>query len=346
MGMARIQGLFFPAVHLLASGVNLIIIYWGGKAVIGDELSLGTIVAFLAYLQMMFWPMFAMGWVVSLYQRGKASMERINRILATEPNIRNLIASPHSDRMIGRIEINDLRFAYEGKPVLDGITLSIEPGQTVGLMGLTGAGKTTFLSLIARLYPLERGMITIDGVDLNDWDLGSLRQQIGFATQEPFLFSQTIAENIHFGSSDTDQDQMATAAEAAALDKDVPSFPYGYDTMVGERGITLSGGQKQRTAIARALVIDPAILILDDATSSVDTETEHEIHSRVHRANADRTTLIVSHRVAAVSDADKILFLEDGKIVEEGTHQELLDLGNRYSSLYRRQLLEQEIESL
>ncbi|MCB2231781.1 ABC transporter ATP-binding protein/permease [bacterium] len=347
LGMAKLQGLFFPLIHFLASGINLIILYFGGQLVMNDSIPLGTMVAFFAYSHMMFWPLFAMGWVVSLYQRGTASLDRINKILFTEAEVKNTRSEGlYGGPLRGKIELRNLTFAYNGQPVLDDISVTVNPGQTVGIMGMTGSGKTTLVSLIARLYPVNPGQVLIDDVDLNDWDLAALRRQIGFATQEPFLFSDTIADNIRFGNAGADEALLRRSAAAADLAKDIEDFPKAYETIVGERGITLSGGQKQRTAIARALATDPSILVLDDATSSVDTETEHQIHQRVHRAESNRTTLIISHRVSSVKDADFIIYLDRGRIAEQGSHEELLALDGHYATLYRSQLLEQEIEAL
>lgn len=346
LDLARVQGVFFPLMSALASLLNVIILYVGGVSVMRGSIPLGTLVAFFAYTAMLYWPMFALGWVISLYQRGTASLDRINRILFTEPIIKNENGDLHKAPMKGQIEFRNLQFAYNGTPVLRGIDLKIQPGQTIGVVGMTGSGKTTLVSLLERMFPVERGRLYIDGVDINDWDLESLRSQIGFATQEPFLFSETLADNIRFGTRDADLERITVAADTAALTKDIDTFPHGFDTMVGERGITLSGGQKQRTAMARAIITDPAILILDDVTSAVDTQTEDEINSRIRRVLQGRTAIIISHRVSSVKNADVIIYLHDGRIAEEGTHEELMQLNGYYADLYRSQLLEQELESL
>ncbi|HWR81811.1 MAG TPA: ABC transporter ATP-binding protein [Candidatus Deferrimicrobium sp.] len=346
MDMARLNGVLFPLIMFLASALNLTVLYFGGLDVIDGRIPFGTLVAFFAYLAMLFWPAFALGWVISLYQRGMASLDRINEVLFTEPIVKNTGDNLRSATMRGKIEFRDLRFSYNGRPVLDGINLVIEAGRTVGIVGMTASGKTTLASLLPRLYPVPRDKLFIDDIDINDWELSALRRQIGFVTQEPFLFSETVAENIHFGHATTKTEAVDAAAETAALAKDVQAFPHGFDTLVGERGITLSGGQKQRTAIARALLIEPAILILDDATSSVDTETEHEINERVRAASRRCTSIIISHRVSAVKEADSILFLQDGRIAEQGTHDELLALDGNYAELYRSQLLALELERI
>jgi len=333
-----------PLLLFLATALNLVALYFGGLEVISGRIPLGTMVAFFAYLSMLFWPMMALGWVISLYQRGKASLDRINEILDSVPDVRNLSKNLHKGKMTGRIELSNLCFTYDSEPVLDGINLIIEPGWTVGLVGPTGCGKTTLVDLLVRLYPIKRGCILIDGIDINDWDLTALRKQIGFATQEPFLFSDTIEENIRFGRSSAGHDEVTAATRVAALDGDVESFPAGYQTMVGERGITLSGGQKQRTAIARALMTDPVVLVLDDATSSVDTETEDQINVRIKSVLQGRTAIIISHRISSVKEADMIAYLDRGKIVEQGTHEELLKLNGSYAELYRSQLLRERLE--
>jgi len=345
LGMARLQGTLFPLIFFLASALNLVILYFGGMEVWDGTIELGTMVAFFAYLHSLFWPMFAMGWVVSLYQRGTASLDRINSILFTEPDIKNDSDRRYSEPMEGKIEFKNLRFGYDGDPILNGVNLTVEPSETLGVVGMTGSGKTTLAALLVRLYPVEKGQLFIDGVDINNWDLSALRKHIGFTPQEPFLFSDTIARNITFGGV-TDEETITAVAQSAALEKDISEFPGGYQTIVGERGITLSGGQKQRTAIARALYVKPAILVLDDVTSSVDTETENEIYDRLDRNYRDCTRVIISHRVSSVKDADKIIYLENGKIVEQGTHEEMMRLDGRYAELYHSQLLEMEIEKL
>ena len=344
--MARLYGTFFPLIAFLAAGLNLVVLYFGGLDVLHGVLPLGTMVAFFAYLSILYWPMMAIGWVMSLYQRGTASLDRINAILNTPSEIRDEIANPVQKEMHGDVEFRNLRFAYDGKPVLDGINLKIGAGQTVGIVGLTGSGKTTLVTLLSRMYPVHRDMIFIDSADVNDWGVKSLRSQIGFVTQEPFLFSDTMADNIRFGRESASMESIHDSARMSALSKDVESFPAGYETMVGERGITLSGGQKQRTAIARALAINPAILILDDATSAVDTETDHEINEAIRSRAKKCTTFIISHRMSSVKDADLIIFLEDGKIAEQGTHEELMSIGGNYAELYRSQLLAAELEQL
>ncbi|MFH1373727.1 MAG: ABC transporter ATP-binding protein [bacterium] len=346
LGMARIYAAFFPLILFLASGLNLTVLYLGGLDVMDGTIPFGTLVAFFGYLSMLMWPVVALGWVVSLYQRGTASLDRINNILHSQPEVVDHGKNLFKGSMQGRIELRDLSFSYNGRQVLDGISLTIEPGQTVGLVGMTAAGKTTLVSLLPRLYRLPRGRIFIDGRDVNDWELTALRRQIGFATQEPFLFSDTVARNIRFGHRPADTEQIVAAAEVSALAKDIESFPEGYDTVVGERGITLSGGQKQRTAIARAILVQPAILILDDATSAVDTETEDEINEKIKSVLKRRTAIIISHRISAVKESDVILYLYQGRVVEQGSHEQLLKLDGHYADLYRSQLLARQLEKL
>jgi len=346
MDLAKVQGLFVPLMRLVAAVSYLVVFYYGGMAVIRGEMGLGTVIAFFGYLGLLTWPVIAVGWVVSLYQRGTASLERINRLLHTEPAVQDNGSGITPEPMRGKIEFKNLHFTYNGRPVLDGIDLVIEPGQTVGVVGLTGSGKTTLVNLLARLHPVERGRLFIDDIDINDWPLHMLRGQIGFAPQEPFLFSNTIAENVRFGKIDADDDAIADASEIASLRKDIDDFPKRYETMVGERGITLSGGQKQRAAIARAILREPSILILDDATSAVDTETEDEISRRIKSVLAGRTSIIISHRASSVKDTDFIICLEDGRVAEQGDHDALMVRNGYYAELYRSQLLESELENL
>jgi len=345
LDLGRFEATFFPLLQSIAALLALVVLYFGGREVISGRIPLSTIVAFLMYLGMLTWPLIAIGWVVSLYQRGTASLDRINAVMRTEPDI-PIDSGGHRGRLQGKVEFRNLSFSYGERPALTNITLTVAPGDTIGVVGPTGSGKTTLVSLPARLYPVARGQLFIDDIDVNDWDSYILRRQIGFAAQEPFLFSATVAENIKFGRDDAPDSLVRETAHIADLAKDVTEFPLQYETMVGERGITLSGGQKQRAAIARAVLIDPAILILDDATSSVDTETEHQINERIRARTSSLTTFIVSHRVASVKNADLIIYLEDGRIVEQGTHDSLIAMGGRYAELYQSQLLAQEIESL
>ncbi len=348
MALAKLHGLFMPMMRLIASLSYLSVFYFGGLKVIDGTISLGTLVAFFAYLSVILWPVIALGWVLSLYQRGRASLIRINKIFASQPDIKENKKNPHREKLKGKIEFRNLSFAYNGSNILDNLNLTINPGETLGIIGLTGSGKTTIVSLLPKLFPVADGQLFIDDIDINDWETASLRSQIGFTTQETFLFSNSIKNNILFGvkSADISDEEINSAAEIASLDKDVESFPNKYETIVGERGITLSGGQKQRTAIARSIIIDPAILILDDATSAVDTETEHEINERIKQVLKNRTSIIISHRISAVKDADIIINIQGGKILEQGDHDSLIKLGGAYASLYQTQLLAMELESL
>jgi len=346
VGLGKLHAMFFPLIQFVGGGLALVVLYFGGREVISGQIELSTIVAFFLYLSILTWPLLAIGWVVSLYQRGTASLDRINNILFTEPEIKNEAAQPHYGEIRGKIEFRNLTFGYDDRLVLKEINLTIQPGQTLGIVGMTASGKSTLVSFLSRLYSVRRGQLFIDDIDINDWDLATLRKQIGFAAQEPFLFSATMADNIRFGASNGDLELIRQVANTAALAKDIEEFPAQYETMVGERGITLSGGQKQRTAIARAVLIDPAILVLDDATSSVDTETEYEINERIHARTRQLTTLIVSHRVSSVKDADLIIYLVDGKIAEQGSHEQLVVKGGYYADLYHSQLLAEEIEGL
>jgi ATP-binding cassette subfamily B multidrug efflux pump len=346
--LVRLQGFFFPSMSLFLGLGALLVLWLGSRAVIEGRLTVGGFVAFNAYLAMLSWPMIAFGWVTNMVQRGLASWKRMLEVLDAVPDI----ADPEPGRLVvlpaisGAIEFRDLTFAYGDRRVLDRVSVRIAAGQTVALVGPTGSGKSTLISLLPRLFDPPPGTVLIDGTDVRDLSLAQLRGAIGFVPQEAFLFSESIADNIAFGvggAAAADRDRIAWAAGVARLDKDVAGFPNGYDTAVGERGITLSGGQKQRAAIARALMPDPRILVLDDALSAVDTYTEEEILARLRGVMRQRTSIIVSHRVSTVRDADLILVLERGRVIERGTHDELVRLDGFYAELYRKQLLEEEL---
>lgn len=333
----------------------VIIVAVGVPMAVRGEISAGEFTSFILYLQRMIWYLIALGYVVNLYQRGTASLKRFNAILETEPTIKNDLTATEQPKIKGKIEFRNLTFSYNGEPVLDNINLKIEQGETVALVGKTGSGKSTLVSLIPRLLDAPENTIFIDDVSIRRFPLEQLRKSIGFVPQETFLFSDTLAENIAFGveGSNTNQSNYSSrsylsvekAAEVAGLADDIKDFPYKYEQRVGERGITLSGGQKQRTAIARAVMRNPRILILDDSLSAVDTYTEEKILQGLRDIRTDRTTLIVSHRVSTIKDADLICVLQDGRIIERGTHDELLKLGGEYADLYERQLLEEELEA-
>jgi ATP-binding cassette subfamily B protein len=348
MGLIRVQALFFPVMGLLMGIGALLVLWLGSLEVVAGRLTVGELVAFNSYLMLLAWPMIAFGWVTNLLQRGMASWKRILQILDTPPAIVDAPA-PGPIRAVadirGEIEFRHLTFAHGGQVVLRDITAVLPAGTTTAVVGTTGSGKSTLLNLLPRLYDPPPGTVFIDGMDVRDIPLHVLRGAIGFVPQEPFLFGTSIEENVAFGARAGDgwRDPVEAAAGVARLDKDVDSFPKGYDTVVGERGITLSGGQKQRTAIARAVVIDPKILILDDALSAVDTYTEEEILARLRQVMRQRTSLIVSHRVSTVRHADRILVLSAGCIVEQGTHDQLVAADGVYAGLHRKQLLEEEL---
>jgi ATP-binding cassette subfamily B multidrug efflux pump len=344
--LVRISGLFEPLLEMLIGVTFLIVLWAGGYRVLSGKLSLGGFVMFNTYMGMLVWPMIAMGWVVNLMQRGSASFERICQIMNERPTIAEPVSPQPLTRVRGEIEFRGVSVAYPAGRALRGVDLRIRAGATVAIVGATGCGKSTLVSLIPRLLDPTTGSVLLDGADLRTLSPQALRRHIGFVPQETFLFSSTIAENIAFGVEQATPDQIRRAAELAGLAADIDSFPAGYETMVGERGITLSGGQKQRTAIARALLRDPRILILDDALSSVDTLTEELILKGLAGVMRGRTVILISHRVSTVRQADRIVVLEKGAIVEQGTHAELAVAGGYYSELYRKQLLEEELEAI
>jgi ATP-binding cassette subfamily B protein len=340
--LVRLMGMLWPTLELML-GVALVLVLWiGGREVLAGRMQIGAFTAFNIYMMQLMWPIIALGWVVNIFQRGTASVIRLNEILQEQPEIKD---EPKAQALTvkGEIEFRGLNFAYDGKVVIRNVNLKIPAGTSMAIVGPTGAGKTTLVNLIPRIYDATPGSVLIDGRPIRDYSLHSLRENIGFVPQETFLFSDRIRENIALGVESADDRQIQHAAEAANIAADIAGFPERYQTMVGERGITLSGGQKQRTAIARALIRNPRILILDDALSSVDTHTEDKILNHLREVMRGRTTIFISHRVSTVRNADRIAVLHDGRIVETGTHDELLALNGYYSDLYNKQLLEEEL---
>ncbi len=345
----KLSATFYPLLHGLIGVMFVIIFFMGSRRIIAGHLSIGSFVAFQFYLGRMIWPLIAFGWVINLFQRGMASMLRLHEVWVVEPGADVSEARgprPEARAARGDLEIRDLTFAYDDRAVLRDINLSVRHGETIGIVGRTGSGKSTLLSLITRTFEPPPGTIFIDGRPIDAIPRRQLREWIGMVPQESFLFSESIAENIRFGRAEASDAEINGSADLAGLTNDVSTFPQGLRTMIGERGITLSGGQKQRTAIARALVREPIILILDDSLSAVDTATEERILRSLREVRKGRTVLIVSHRVSSVKDADHIVVIEEGAIVERGTHESLIVRGGYYADLYRRQTIEAELEEI
>ena len=345
-GLIRLTAAFYPLLHAMIGVMFVVMFFLGTREILAGSLTIGEFVAFQFYLARMIWPLIAIGWVINLFQRGMASMQRMTEIWNV-PSAKESSAEPCStENFQGAIEVRNLTFAYDQRPVLRNVSIRIESGQTVGIVGRTGSGKSTLLSLITRSYEAPLNTVFIDGCAVERIPIQSLREITGMVPQETFLFSESIAENIRFGRAEASTSDIDRVTELAGLSSDVLGFPAGTETVIGERGITLSGGQKQRTAIARALIRNPLILILDDALSAVDTATEERILRSLKMVRRGRTVLVVSHRVSSVKDADQILVLDDGQLVERGSHEELLSRNGYYADLYRRQTLEEEIEEI
>src|SRR4051794_2276039 len=365
--LVRLMGMLWPTLELMLGCAVVLVLWLGGREVLSGQLtiplitnfcaanpgiittlklegsmSVGQFVSFSTYMMQLTWPIIALGWVINIFQRGTASLIRINDIMNEQPAIQDAPAAKNRE-IVGDVEFRHLNFSYDGKQVLHDVNLRIPAGSSLAIVGPTGSGKTTLVDLIPRIYDADPGMVLIDGRPIRDYSIASLRKHIGFVPQETFLFSEKIRENIALGVDSATDTEIHNSADAANIAADIESFPEGYETLVGERGITLSGGQKQRTAIARALIRNPRILILDDALSSVDTQTEDRILNHLRDVMHGRTTIFISHRVSTVRNADRIAVLHSGRIVEIGTHDELITLNGYYSDLYNKQLLEEEL---
>ena len=344
LALVRIQALFFPMMVLLIGMSNLIVIYIGGKQYIDGEIeSLGTIAEFIIYVNMLTWPVATVGWVTSIIQQAEASQTRINEFLELEPEIKNNSESP--SKINGNIEFKNVSFTYDDTNIqaLKDISFSINHGETLAIIGKTGSGKSTILDLIGRLYDCNSGELLIDNTPIEQLNLYSLRDSIGYVPQDAFLFSDSIKNNIKFGKEDATDEDVYQAAKLAQVHGNITKFAKGYDTVLGERGITLSGGQKQRVSIARAIIKDPKILLFDDCLSAVDTETEEKILKNLYKVASGKTTIIVSHRVSSAKNADRIIVLDDGRIIQQGSHNTLINTTGYYKTLYLKQLSEKEI---
>src|SRR4051812_15032625 len=349
LNLVRLMGMLWPTLELLPGLGQILVLWLGGREVLQHHMTIGDFVAFNLYMAMLTWPVIALGWVINIFQRGTASLVRINEILAEKPEVRDVRPDLVPAPIHGEIEFRGLNLSYGGAPILKDVNLHIPAGSSLAIVGPTGSGKTTLVSLIPRIHDAPSDghpAVLIDGRPVTDYPLAHLRHNIGFVPQETFLFSDTIRENIAFGAENASLEDVRRAAAGASIAPDIEEFPKQYETVVGERGITLSGGQKQRTAIARAIIRDPRILILDDALSSVDTYTEEKILEHLREVMLGRTTIFISHRVSTVRNADRIAVLHGGRIVELGTHDELIARNGYYTELYNKQLLEEELETV
>jgi ATP-binding cassette subfamily B protein len=347
VGLARLQGVFMPLLQAFIGFTFLLVMWSGGRQLLAGRITLGSFVMFNTYMGMLIWPMIAFGWVVNLMQRGTASLNRINEILDEKPSIaRPAGLARLASQFASDVRFEDVTVEFSGRAALRDLNLAIQAGETVAIVGHTGSGKTTLVNLIPRLFDPTAGTVQVGGVDVRHYDPEELRREIGFVPQETFLFSASLAENIAWGVEGAARERIVWAAEVAGLATDIENFPKGLDTVVGERGLTLSGGQKQRTAIARAILRNPRILILDDALSSVDTVTEEKILNELAGLMRGRTTILISHRVSTVKNADRIVVLSQGRVVEMGTHLELQRRGGYYAELHQKQLLEEELEAI
>ena len=341
INLTKVQAWFFPMMILLIGTSNLLVIYFGGMQYINGEIeSIGTIAEFIIYVNMLTWPVATVGWVTSIVQQAEASQKRINEFLKIEPEIKNTVDT-HTE-ITGDIIFKDVTFTYDDTNIqaLKNVSFQINQGETLAILGKTGSGKSTILDLIGRLYDIDSGSITINKTEINNLNLNDLRDSIGYVPQDAFLFSDTIKTNIKFGKDDATDNDVTDAAKKAQVHNNIIKFNKGYETVLGERGITLSGGQKQRVSIARAIIKSPKILLLDDCLSAVDTETEEKILKNLNKISKGKTSIIVSHRVSSAKNADKIIVLDDGEIVQQGTHETLIDLDGYYKHLYLKQLSE------
>lgn len=343
ISLYKIQALFFPLMILLIGISNLTVIYVGGQQYINGEIQIGVIAEFILYVNMLTWPVAVVGWVTSMVQQAEASQKRINEFLEEVPEIQNNSSEKFETK--GAVEFKNVSLTYDDTNIeaLKDVSFSVKAGETIAILGKTGSGKSTILDLISRLYDTTNGEVFIDNVLIKDINLNNLRNDIGFVPQDPFLFSDTISNNIKFGKEDATEDEIIIAAKKAVVHDNIIDFKNGYQTILGERGVTLSGGQKQRVSIARAIIKDPKILIFDDCLSAVDTETEEKILGNLKEVSENKTTFIISHRVSSAKNADKILILDEGKIIQQGTHNQLVNENGYYKELYEQQLLEKEI---